>query len=95
MTECRPGDVLIVGIPVESVFEDGIDVARDKLEAVMPGVDVHFLTSVTGVIVYRPAQVEPRCICGHERDRHEHYRAGTDCGSCGRVRCPRFRKARR
>lgn len=23
------------------------------------------------------------CRCGHERDAHEHYRAGTDCGVCG------------
>ncbi|MBO4237339.1 hypothetical protein [Pseudonocardia alni] len=23
------------------------------------------------------------CRCGHERDAHDHYRAGTDCGICG------------
>lgn len=23
------------------------------------------------------------CRCGHERDAHDHYRAGTDCGVCG------------
>lgn len=23
------------------------------------------------------------CVCGHERDTHEHYRPGTDCGACG------------
>ena len=23
------------------------------------------------------------CVCGHERDAHEHYRPGTDCGACG------------
>jgi hypothetical protein len=30
-----------------------------------------------------------RCVrCHHERDAHEHYRAGTDCGLCD---CERFR----
>lgn len=23
------------------------------------------------------------CRCGHEKDVHEHYRSGTDCGACG------------
>ncbi|MEU4371873.1 hypothetical protein [Pseudonocardia alni] len=30
------------------------------------------------------------CRCGHERDAHEHYRAGTDCGVCGTT-CRAFR----
>ncbi|GAA1848767.1 hypothetical protein GCM10009772_27650 [Pseudonocardia alni subsp. carboxydivorans] len=30
------------------------------------------------------------CRCGHERDAHEHYRAGTDCGVCGAT-CRAFR----
>jgi len=34
------------------------------------------------------------CRCGHGRDAHEHYRAGSDCGSCGRQTCPSFRRAR-
>ncbi|MFP5072085.1 hypothetical protein ACLFMI_20765 [Pseudonocardia nantongensis] len=29
------------------------------------------------------------CRCGHERDAHEHFRAGTDCGVCG-IACSRF-----
>jgi hypothetical protein len=29
------------------------------------------------------------CVC-----RHEHIRAGSDCGTCGRWVCPRFRSAR-
>lgn len=35
------------------------------------------------------------CRCGHSRDQHTHYRAGTDCGSCGRLDCPAFKPARR
>ena len=31
------------------------------------------------------------CVCGHSKDVHEHYRAGSDCGVCGRDVCPRFR----
>jgi hypothetical protein len=31
------------------------------------------------------------CTCGHTGEAHEHYRAGTDCGSC---RCGRYRSAR-
>lgn len=30
--------------------------------------------------------------CGHERERHRHYRAGTDCSACD---CLRYRKPRR
>ena len=35
-----------------------------------------------------PAAVD-LCACGHERDAHEHYRPGTDCGVCG-VACRAF-----
>ena len=28
------------------------------------------------------------CVCGHPREQHEHYRAGTDCVVCG---CMSFR----
>lgn len=31
-----------------------------------------------------------RCVCGHPEQTHEHYRHGTDCGECGRGRCPWF-----
>jgi len=31
------------------------------------------------------------CACGHVRELHEHYRAGTDCATCGPEGCPRFR----
>ena len=34
-----------------------------------------------------------RCVCGHPREAHEHYRSGTDCALCGRARCHRFRAA--
>jgi hypothetical protein len=30
------------------------------------------------------------CICGHPEDRHEHYRGGTDCGTCGPALCPHY-----
>ena len=33
------------------------------------------------------------CECDHTRAAHEHYRAGTDCGACGRRICPAFRLA--
>jgi hypothetical protein len=33
------------------------------------------------------------CACGHPREAHEHYRAGTDCSLCGPSGCPRFRAA--
>lgn len=32
------------------------------------------------------------CRCGHPRDAHEHYRDGSDCGSCGRAFCRRYRR---
>lgn len=30
------------------------------------------------------------CRCGHPADMHEHYRRGTDCGSCGIEHCPAY-----
>lgn len=32
------------------------------------------------------------CRCGHDRDHHQHYRPGTDCGTCGHAVCPRYRR---
>lgn len=29
-------------------------------------------------------------FCGCPEEAHEHYRAGTDCGRCGRDKCPNF-----
>jgi hypothetical protein len=34
------------------------------------------------------------CLCGHPRWTHEHYRRGTDCGTCGRRVCPWFQAPR-
>lgn len=34
----------------------------------------------------------PVCRCGHLRDVHEHLRAGSDCGTCGRQLCPAYRR---
>jgi hypothetical protein len=30
----------------------------------------------------------------HSRESHRHYRRGTDCGTCGKSVCPRFRGER-
>jgi hypothetical protein len=35
------------------------------------------------------------CRCGHDAEAHEHFRAGSDCGLCGRQGCGRFAAARR
>ncbi len=32
------------------------------------------------------------CVCGHEEQAHEHWRPGRDCGACGAVACPVFRR---
>lgn len=36
--------------------------------------------------------MNPLCVCGHDEDAHEHYRAGNDCGACG---CPGWRRSRK
>lgn len=38
-------------------------------------------------------RVDPpaRCVCGHARDVHEHYRPGSDCGICGAAECAAYR----
>jgi hypothetical protein len=48
------------------------------------------------------AQAEPpgaagapgRCLCGHPRSAHEHYRRGSDCGICGVTKCATYRRPR-
>lgn len=32
------------------------------------------------------------CDCAHDRAMHQHFRGGTDCGSCGSGTCSAFRK---
>ena len=31
------------------------------------------------------------CLCGHPKQAHDHYRAGTDCGICGASTCASYR----
>jgi hypothetical protein len=31
------------------------------------------------------------CLCGCPETRHEHFRDGTDCGTCGYPTCPYYR----
>ena len=33
------------------------------------------------------------CTCGHEREAHEHYRKGSDCGICGAAGCAAYTRA--
>jgi hypothetical protein len=41
-----------------------------------------------------PAKAPPGvCVCGHAEEAHEHYRAGDDCGACGRDGCAHYRAA--
>ncbi|SDI77706.1 hypothetical protein SAMN05444157_0108 [Frankineae bacterium MT45] len=40
------------------------------------------------------ATADQTCKCGHGRDAHEHFRAGSDCGECSATVCNRFRRAR-
>lgn len=32
------------------------------------------------------------CVCGHPAEAHSHHRPGRDCGTCGPIGCPRFRR---
>jgi hypothetical protein len=34
------------------------------------------------------------CVCGHPREVHEHWRADTDCGTCGAYVCGKFQRRR-
>lgn len=31
-----------------------------------------------------------RCVCGCPRGKHDHYRAGADCGHCGEAVCDHY-----
>jgi len=31
-----------------------------------------------------------RKVCGHPAEMHVHWRAGDDCGTCGRNYCPSY-----
>ena len=38
---------------------------------------------------------EQLCVCGHVKAAHQHFRAGSDCGSCGAQKCPAYRRDNR
>ena len=40
--------------------------------------------------VPRETVVAP-CVCGHGRSAHEHWRCGSDCGTCGAAGCALYR----
>lgn len=44
-------------------------------------------------MVKSPARYSPPCrrpACGHSIGHHRHWRLGSDCGLCGRDRCPDY-----
>jgi hypothetical protein len=40
----------------------------------------------------RAAPAACRCVCGHGRTAHRHYRRGSDCGICGAAKCAAYRQ---
>jgi hypothetical protein len=47
------------------------------------------------IVADQPPPPEPTgapCSCGHRKQAHEHYRAGSDCALCG---CGRFHRSLR
>ena len=42
-----------------------------------------------------PTSVDDPCLCGHGRDAHDHFRAGSDCGACGATDCGKYRSVDR
>ena len=65
------------------------------------------LTRVSCLCVMTPGQTpevpeanqgsgaEQLCVCGHPKNCHQHYRAGTDCSLCPPGVCDRFRRRHR
>lgn len=41
------------------------------------------------------ADMDRVCVCTCVRKAHQHWRAGSDCGQCGKAACRAFRPARR
>lgn len=41
------------------------------------------------------ADMDRVCVCTCVRKAHRHFRAGSDCGNCGKAACRAFRPARR
>ena len=54
------------------------------------------LVFAIGTYVIARLTRERVCVCGHSPQLHEHYRAGSDCGTCGvkdgEKVCPKFRQ---
>ncbi|WP_181781101.1 hypothetical protein [Pseudonocardia pini] len=48
-------------------------------------------TSVAPLSAHVAGVVTSACRCGHGAESHEHWRAGSDCATCG---CRRFRAER-
>jgi hypothetical protein len=34
------------------------------------------------------------CTCGHDAEVHQHWRRGSDCGTCGSWKCARFTRSK-
>jgi hypothetical protein len=49
--------------------------------------------TVSGLEDERTAWAPGRCVCGHGRTVHEHYRHGSDCGICGAAKCAAYRRS--
>lgn len=50
--------------------------------------------AVAGALLVRWHRSRPiECRCGHLPASHEHWRQGSDCGACGTVKCPHYRRA--
>lgn len=58
---------------------------HQAVRAVTSSVAVRAVWAADTFLVVRP------CACGHPAGTHKHYRAGTDCGSCGPALCPAYR----
>ncbi|WP_224386229.1 GNAT family N-acetyltransferase [Pseudonocardia sp. ICBG1293] len=68
--------------PSMSVLPDTPAVVPDTGAAAIPAPRTAAEDALPPPAPATPAAVD-LCRCGHERDAHEHYRAGTDCGACG------------
>lgn len=39
------------------------------------------------------SETKDACVCGHDKEAHEHFRSGTECSLCPDHGCEKYRPA--
>ena len=82
--------------PIKPMSDRGVRRQADReteLAVLTPPVGVSVTqATANGREDVRATPASGRCLCGHGRPAHRHYRRGSDCGICGAAECAAYRQ---